>query len=199
MCALVQPWTPIRMYQYRYMVDIDWTYAYLCKFESFLFDICVMSGFLYCFFIYCFRCTICVLLCALCVGKENHINSNASVVFCVCVCVVVVVVVVVVGGGGGGGGGGVSVDRYTTPIHWRHDGEKIANEANHLKSIPRPLWLSNLSCEYFRGNVLQWVHMFSRWHGCMGDRGPVSIERPPFPSMVIPMLKIRRSARPSYL
>ena len=99
-------------------------------------------------FIYCFRCTICVLLCALCVGKENHINSNASVVFCVCVCGWVG------GGGGGGGGGGVSVVRYTTPIHWRHDGEKIANEANHLKSIPRPLWLRNLSCEYFSENVL---------------------------------------------
>ena len=111
MCALVQPWTPIRMYQYRYMVDIDWTYAYLCKFESFLFDICVMSGFLYCFFIYCFRCTICVLLCALCVGKENHINSNASVVFCVCVCA-------------GGGIGGSLHNTHSLATWWWKDSQR---------------------------------------------------------------------------
>ena len=34
------------------------------------------------FFISRFSCTICVLLCALCVGKGNHIHSNVSVVFC---------------------------------------------------------------------------------------------------------------------
>ena len=38
--------------------------------------------FLTLFFISRFSCTICVLLCALCVSKENHNNSNASVVFC---------------------------------------------------------------------------------------------------------------------
>ena len=38
--------------------------------------------FLILFFISCFSCTICALLCALCVSKENLDNSNASVVFC---------------------------------------------------------------------------------------------------------------------
>ena len=47
--------------------------------------------FLILFFISCFSCTICVLLCALCVDKDCQIHSNASVVFC----------------------GGISAGRYT--------------------------------------------------------------------------------------
>ena len=55
--------------------------------------------FLILFFISCFSCTICVLLCALCVDKDCQIHSNASVVFC----------------------GGISAGRYSTKNSTWHE------------------------------------------------------------------------------
>ena len=100
----------------------DWYRFNICIFvQIWVISVWYMCNvwFLILFFISCFSCTICVLLCALCVGKDYQIHSNVSVVFC----------------------GGISASRYTSVTGMK------SHFMNHVSFVI--INLTNIAFNYF--------------------------------------------------